>query len=167
MAKNDNWTTPQPLYDWLHERCNFNVDAAASKKNTKCKRFYSKENSFLDIPIDKLGNHLVKIKARIFCNPPYSLDMEFAQRLRYLAATYSIPSYILLPQRCDRIWFQQFRNSKIVKEEPFTGRIHFGNAGKGAFMYSVGMFVGFKDVKVRKWIDAGQFNEGGKGGATF
>jgi len=156
----DEWTTPQALYDWLNDKCNFNVDAAATSKNTKCKKFFSKKKSFIDNWIDLYNQD------RVFCNPPYSLDREFAQLCYALYEASSIDTVLLLPVRSDRIWYNKLANSKGVRVIPFTGRIHFGNAKGGAFMYSVLFVIGFKDVKFPKWIDAGQFNKKGRGSAT-
>jgi len=90
---------------------------------------------------------------------------EFVETLLALNLNYGIPAYILLPQRCDRIWFQDLLHTKGVRDEPFTGRIHFGNAKAGAFMYNLGVILGFKEVKLLPYLDAGQFNKGGKGSA--
>lgn len=163
--RSDEWTTPPKLYDWLHKKCKFNVDAAATEKNTKCKKFFSKKNSFLEC-----ASKEAKASWRIFVNPPYSMDSLFAN-LCYFLYKYSgihsgIPSVILLPVRSDRIWYNRLSNLSGVRVIPFTGRIHFGNAKGGAFMYSVLFVIGFKDVDFPKYLDAGQFNKNGKGSAT-
>lgn len=169
--KNDNWTTPQALFDFMNERFNFNVDAAASKKNTKCKIFFTKQDSFLAPKLEILADRLKKSckgkRVSIFCNPPYSLDMQFATHLHVLYNMYGIESYCLLPVRSDRLWYNHMLHSAGIRDEPFTGRIHFGNAKGSAFMYNIGVVFGFKDVKLTDYLDAGQFNKGGRGSATF
>lgn len=167
MARRDDWTTPQKLFDWLDGRFQFNIDAAANKKNAKCSKFFSAKNSFLTnhsvVSTDTID---LDLGARIFCNPPYSLDREFAEVCYGLYQEFDIPSVLLLPVRSDRIWYNKLLNAKGVRSEPYTGRIHFGGSGKGAFMYNINVIIGFWDVKkTYKYIDAGQFNEGGKGSA--
>ncbi len=159
--RSDNWTTPPLLFKYLNEKCKFNIDAAASAKNTKCKKFFSKKDSFL-----KFAPYDARKHWRIFCNPPYSLDRDFAERCYEMYCESGTQSVLLLPTRSDRIWYNRFRNAQDVREIPFTGRIHFGNAKGGAFMYSVLFVIGFKLLKFPKWLDAGQFNKGNKGSAT-
>lgn len=154
----DNWETPDPLFSWLDSRFSFNIDAAATKKNAKCSRY-----------VTETENTLAKVFSsadRVFCNPPYSLDMEFAEYLYDAYQDHGTSSLLLLPVRCDRIWWNHLRTSPGVRIEYYTGRIHFSNAGKGAFMYNCNFIFGFPEVKTVDPIDAGQFNVGGKGSAT-
>ena len=60
------WETPQALFDILNEATHFTVDVAASEKNTKCTKFYSKEQSGLE---QSWKDEVV------WCNPPYD-DIE-------------------------------------------------------------------------------------------
>lgn len=162
--KNDNWTTPNKLFEFQNSRFNFTVDAAASSKNTKCDSFFNKKENFLKVAYD---SSCLWQNVRIFCNPPYSLDKEFAEACLYLYQNFKVPSYLLLPQRGDRIWYNKLlKQTKGVRNEPFTGRIHFGNAKSGAFMYNIGVIIGFKECKTFPYLDAGQFNNGGRGSAT-
>ena len=41
------WTTPQQMFDRLNVEFKFTVDLAADQTNTKCRKFYSAENSAL------------------------------------------------------------------------------------------------------------------------
>ncbi len=40
-----DWGTPDPLYQWLSKYFDFTLDAAASKKNAKCKKYYTKKKN--------------------------------------------------------------------------------------------------------------------------
>lgn len=160
MARRDDWTTPQKLFNWLDSRFRFNLDAAASKKSTKCEQYYNARENFL-AERSKPASF-----ARIFCNPPYSLDKEFAEKCHQLYLDYGISSLLLLPVRSDRVWYQELLHSKNVRDEPYTGRIHFGGSGKGAFMYNINVIIGFKETPTLKYIDAGEFNDKGRGSAT-
>ncbi len=156
--RSDEWETPQALYDFLNKKFRFNLDAAATAKNTKCKEFYSKKKSFLT-------NTLTTSGWRVWCNCPYSMDREFAELCLQLYQDLNISSVLLLPVRSDRIWYNRIANTPGVRTIPFTGRIHFGNAKSGAFMYSVLFVIGFKNIVMPNWMDAGQFNKGFKGSA--
>lgn len=157
MSKNDNWTTPKKLFDKFNRQVTFNLDAAASKENALCKRYLTKEDDAL--------LYAPKVKDRIFCNPPYSLAKEFAEK--FLHPT--VHCVMLLPVRSDREWFQTMIHNPDFRLRWITGRLHFGGSGKGAFMYSIIVISGFKDVDMGRhrsaFIDASQFNDNGKGGA--
>lgn len=39
-SKSDEWTTPQSLFEQLDNEFNFDLDAAATRENCKCERFF-------------------------------------------------------------------------------------------------------------------------------
>jgi site-specific DNA-methyltransferase (adenine-specific) len=59
----DQWATPQWLFDYYNKKHQFNLDAAATKENTKCLNFFTKEDNSLN---QTWENQIV------WCNPPYS-----------------------------------------------------------------------------------------------
>lgn len=61
----DTWETPDWLFDWQNGIYDFDVDLCASKENTKCKNFISKEDDALTVDWNRYGG-------RGWCNPPYS-----------------------------------------------------------------------------------------------
>lgn len=96
-SASEEWSTPQDLFDRLHACFNFTVDAAASKENAKCKRFWSKEDSALDKSWDN---------ERVFCNPPYGKAIE---GFLYKACDQDNGSSVfLLPARTDTRWFHDY-----------------------------------------------------------
>lgn len=154
----DSWRTPPKLFEWLNERFRFTLDAAATAENTLLPKFITEEQNLL--------RQIFAGAERIFCNPPYSQDKEFAEHLYGEFLQFGTPSMLLLPVRTDRLWWNRLRKAPGVRVEFYTGRIHFSGAGKGAFMYNCNFIFGFDDVPLVDPIDAGQFNENGKGGAT-
>lgn len=56
------WATPQDFYDRLNDEFHFTLDPCATAQNTKCKKFYTKEQDGL--AQDWTGE-------TVFCNPPY------------------------------------------------------------------------------------------------
>ena len=150
----DDWTTPINLFKWLDLRFNFTLDAAASDANRLCDNYYTKEDNALT----------KKWEGSVFCNPPYSLDKEFveyAKKQRILADKVCL----VLPVRSDRVWFQKLLHFSAAQACWITGRLHFGNSGKGANMYSV-IFYWAPDIVLPKYVQASEFNDNGKGGAT-
>lgn len=168
--RSDEWTTPKKLFKWLDDKCNFEIDAAANSRNALCSKYFSKSTNFLknfkDYVLEDKAKAYTRPTIRVFCNPPYTLDREFAELLYFYFYTERVNSVLLLPVRADRIWYNELANKRRVRDIPFTGRLHFGNAISGAFMYSVLFVIGFKDVKFPKYLDAGQFNKGNRGSAT-
>jgi len=68
VVSRDDWQTPEWLFDILDEQYKFRFDLCASDKNSKCMKFFSENNSFLDV---KQNNHyLVGSSSRM--NPPFS-----------------------------------------------------------------------------------------------
>lgn len=60
----DDCRTPKEFFEKLDVVFNFKLDAAASKANAKCKRFFTKKD-------DALSRHWM-VKGNCFLNPPYS-----------------------------------------------------------------------------------------------
>jgi len=67
MKISDEWETPQWLFDQLDSEFHFDIDACATKENTKCKNFYE---SCLTLPHWDHGDIF-------FMNPPYSNPKPF------------------------------------------------------------------------------------------
>lgn len=157
-ADRDDWQTTSALFTWLHSRFDFNIDAAACKESALLTQYLSKEE-------DTLSIFRPNPNWRVFCNPPYSLVKEFTEHLWLWWYNYGVPSVILSPVRSDRIWWNHFRTTPGVRTEFYTGRIHFSNAGKGAFMYNMNFIFGYPEVEHEDPIDASIFNVGCRGGA--
>lgn len=65
----DDWQTPKVIYEVLNKRFKFTRDAAASKDNSHCDRYWTKEDNALLMDWSQ--------EKSIFCNPPYSKVAEF------------------------------------------------------------------------------------------
>lgn len=68
--RSDEWGTPDWIFNPLNEQYKFTVDLAASKKNAKCKKYYSKEKSLFD-------NGKISSREVYWLNPPFSLAKQF------------------------------------------------------------------------------------------
>lgn len=47
--ENDEWGTPQDIFDKLNEEFNFTLDPCATEENAKCEKYYTKEDDGLHI----------------------------------------------------------------------------------------------------------------------
>lgn len=114
----DNWQTPDSLFKELNRVFRFNVDAAASAENAKCKRFFSAENSAL--------TNSLKCGDVAYVNPPYSMlreFMEWAIKQKANGATV----VCLVPSRTDtKAWHQCCAKGEI---RFIQGRVKFFQPG--------------------------------------
>jgi len=127
---NDYWRTP----DWLFNYCTalfgpFDVDLAASERNTKCARFIDEAANALT---SKWPDH----GSSGFCNPPYSNLPPWLRSARLFNARDKFPSTWILPTFNGEIhWYDNvFRNaaSHVIN---IYGRVafldYFGNPVSG------------------------------------
>ncbi len=90
---NDNWQTPQWLFNWLNRQYGpFDVDLAASHANHKLSNYYSLDHDALSSQTH-WRNH-----SNGFCNPPYSnlkpwLEKAVAEQLHGFRSTWVLPAW--------------------------------------------------------------------------
>lgn len=119
-TKSVEWETPQHVFDELNREFGFTIDVAASEKNAKCPRYYTKE-------VDGLSwswNDEI-----VWCNPPYG--REIADWVKKAATTERATVVMLLPARTDVRWFHDYvyRQAGI---RFIRGRLKFGSARENA-----------------------------------
>lgn len=156
MSRNDEWTTPIKLFNHFDRQYDFTLDAAATRENALCDLYFTKETNAL--------NQILGRGERAWCNPPYSMAEDFATWAHYQATMRGACVVMLLPVRSDRIWFQTLLHHPATTQTWITGRLHFGNSKKGAFMYNV--LFAWNLRLVEPYLDASMFNDNKKGGAT-
>jgi site-specific DNA-methyltransferase (adenine-specific) len=66
-SKDMDWETPQDFFDELDKEFHFTLDPCATKKNAKCKKFFTKKEDGLKQ--DWSGE-------TVFCNPPYGKEIK-------------------------------------------------------------------------------------------
>jgi phage N-6-adenine-methyltransferase len=108
----DDRRTPRSLFDHLHERFRFTVDAAASADNALLPRFWTKGADALRL--DWTGE-------RVWCNPPYSAIPDWVTKASTEAA-YGCPLVVMLlpADRTEQPWWQDMI-------EPWRDRGRVGN----------------------------------------
>lgn len=121
----DEWHTPSYVFDAFNDLYNFEIDLAATKENTLCPKFYSKEDSALEP-----HNHWNK---NAWCNPPYSKCSQFIQKAIEQHKKNQKFYVFLLPVRTCSKWFEKLWESNVVMNFYFiTGRLKFSNAPSSA-----------------------------------
>lgn len=90
------WATPPEIFDPLDAEFDFTVDACATAKNTKCKRFWSEQRNGLKQ--NWRGE-------RVFMNPPYGREIyAWTHKARTSGADVVVG---LLPASSDLAWFHE------------------------------------------------------------
>lgn len=105
-AGSDEWETPYELYGKLHLEFGFDLDVAASAKNSKCPKFITKE-------LDALKQDWAIWGRRIWCNPPYSAGncAKFAYKCAEQTKTLEGIHFavLLIPTKTEQPFFHQLR----------------------------------------------------------
>lgn len=117
-SDSDEWSTPQDLFIQLDKEFCFTLDPCATKENTKCKKFYTKEDNGL---IQDWKEEFA------FVNPPYSNIKDWVSK----ASKYRC--VMLIPARTDTKWFHEYIYQKPDVEIRFLkGRLKFSNSKNSA-----------------------------------
>ena len=125
------WETPQEFYDKLNEEFGFTLDPCATKKNTKCKKFYTKKDDGLSK--DWSGE-------TVFMNPPYG--REIGKWVKKASKGEAEIVVALLPARTDTRWFHDYIYYNQKAEIRFIkGRLKFsGHKNSAPFPSCVVIF---------------------------
>ena len=115
-GRND-WQTPPELFRLLDDEFDFDIDAAASRENALCQRFFSEEDSAFD--------HELSGGWRVFANPPYGnlkpwvdLFAKWAEQGNTVVA--------LMPSATDTEWWMSaYLNASEIRL--LSGRVKFIN----------------------------------------
>lgn len=116
---NDNFRTPQNLYNQLDRIFNFTLDAACTTEDCKCPRglYYDKGLNALNCSWRR---------ERVFCNPPFSQKAEFIEKAYNEVINGDCPVCVMvLPSNCqDSKAFQKFIKKNFFFET-LSGRVAF------------------------------------------
>lgn len=118
-SKTDNWSTPDSLYVALHAEFRFRLDAAASKKNAKCKRYFTRG---MDALTQNWG------ESKVFCNPPYGFVLRQWMKKALDASRRGATVVMLVPSRTGTKWFQEVAMPHASEIRFLPGRLKFGGA---------------------------------------
>ncbi len=121
-SETDLWSTPQDLFDKLNETYHFVLDVCATKENTKCKEYFTKEQ-------DGLMQNWGGYEGFKWMNPPYGREIG-----RWVKKAFESGKVVaLLPARTDTLWFHQYIYSPGGVQIRFIkGRLKFGNCKNSA-----------------------------------
>lgn len=132
----DEWTTPRPLFDALHQEFTFGLDAAATPDNALCPLYLTESMDALTVDWTH-GMH----GAAVYCNPPYSQIDQFVTRAVEQAQNFNLTVVLLIPARPERkVWRTHiWRTAHEIRF--ISGRLSYGRIGKPATTAPVGSAV--------------------------
>lgn len=123
----DDRETAPYVFDPLHARFGFTLDAAAASHNAKCERYFSRED-------DGLAQSWAG--ESVWCNPPYS-DVPAWVRKAWLEQSQCRAIVMLLPaNRTEQPWWQHMvepyrdRPGSPLRVEFIAGRLRFTAPGQ-------------------------------------
>lgn len=151
-SNSGDWTTPKWLFNWLDSDYHFTYDLSATKENTLCDKYYSKENS-IENAIGELRNEYC------FMNPPYGHEINFFIKSSYYIAKQNNTTVNLLPTRTDTRWFYDYcRRASIIIF--LKGRLKFGNINNSApFPSCIVVFDLINHDPSIYWVDTKEIKE--------
>lgn len=118
-SESDEYGTPKEFFDSINSLYHFTLDAAASDKNHKCNKYFTKENSSLDK--DWSGE-------TVWINPPYSNIEAFMKKaMEETRKNENTKVVMLVPARTDTKWFHKY-GTKAAKILFIKGRLKFENS---------------------------------------
>lgn len=121
-SETGEWATPQKFFDELNAEFHFTLDAAATKENAKCKRYFTKEDDALT----------KKWTGRVWLNPVYGRGIGAWVKKAYEEATKENADLVvcLVPARTDTSWFWDYCFKGEVRF--VRGRLKFGDGRNSA-----------------------------------
>ena len=139
-SESDSWGTPELFFKKLDVVFNFTLDPCASLENTKCSKFFTKEDDGLS---KDWGGHSV------FMNPPYGRQIgDWIRKAFNESRKPNTVVVCLIPSRTDTKYWHEYcmRADKISFVK---GRLRFGGSRNSApFPSAVVVFTSGNDVNL-------------------
>lgn len=137
----DDWETPQGFFDTLNNVFSFTLDACASTHNTKCMKFFTREDDALTKDWARYG--------RVWLNPPYGRTIAKWMQKAYEESQRGSFVVCLVHARTDTKWWHNWVEGKA--DVTFVkGRLKFhleGSNGKiGAAPFPSALVVYQPDI---------------------
>lgn len=120
IGVDDEWETPRHIFEQakISFKIHPSLDTAASEKNTKCERFFTKEQDGL--------RHAWK--EDFFCNPPYSNVEDWVRKAYREHQLQKVTGMMLIFSKTDTKWWHECIEGK-AEVHPIKGRVKFCKDG--------------------------------------
>lgn len=110
------WATPQSIFDQLDAEFYFTLDAAATKENAKCEKYFTRETNGL---LRSWQNETV------WLNPPYGREIALWVKKAYFEAQNGATVVLLIPARTDTAYWHDYVMQGEIRF--IRGRLKFNN----------------------------------------
>lgn len=110
----DQWATPQDFYDKLNSEFGFDLDVCADAGNTKCLRYFSREQDGLN----------QEWKGVCWMNPPYGRAISAWIKKAYESSLNGATVVCLIPARTDTSYWHDYCVRGEIRF--IRGRLKFG-----------------------------------------
>lgn len=114
-SKYASWTTPKDLFERLDKLYEFTLDAAASRENALCEKYYTARDNALSMDWEN----------STFLNPPYGSGIKAWIDKSIQEAGKGKTVVCLVPARTDTKWWQGCWSARYICF--LRGRLKFGN----------------------------------------
>jgi phage N-6-adenine-methyltransferase len=114
----DEWSSPATIFEFFDRYYHFDIDAAASKRNAKCKVFWTKKDDGL--------RQAWKPSRAYWMNPPYSEASKWAKKAQEAARNGAVVVGLLANRSATKWYADHVVPSAAVIQ--LTGRVPFRNA---------------------------------------
>lgn len=119
-SSTNEWYTPADFYQKYNHRYGFTLDVCATAYNTKCDRYFTKEEDGLK----------QKWEGVCWMNPPYGRDIGLWVKKAYESSLKGTTVVCLVPSRTDTKWWHEYVLRGDI--EFIKGRLKFGGAANSA-----------------------------------
>lgn len=117
-SNSDEWETPIEFFQSLDDEFNFTLDVCATADNTKCSKYFTKQQDGLKQ--DWTGE-------TVWCNPPYGKTIGSWCRKCYEHSIRGGVAVMLIHARTDTAWFHDWILGK-AEIRFIRGRLKFGGS---------------------------------------
>jgi phage N-6-adenine-methyltransferase len=130
-SNTDEWETPIDLFESLNNEFKFNIDVCATKDNTKCSKFFTRE-------INGLNQSWQGI---CWMNPPYGRTIGKWIKKAYESSLKGATVVCLVPARTDTSWWHDYCMKGVIRF--IRGRLKFsGHNNSAPFPSAIIIFNG-------------------------
>ena len=121
-SQSDEWSTPKEVFEELDREFHFTLDPCATAENTKCLKYYTKDQDGLK---NSWGGESV------FCNPPYSDINKWVEKCYRESLKPGTIVVLLIPARTDTKYFHRWIYHR-AEIRFIKGRLRFGGVKNSA-----------------------------------
>lgn len=139
-SQNQEWETPNKLFQKLNQEFHFTVDVCASDSNTKCFRYWT---------IEKDGLKQDWSDEICWMNPPYGRVISKWIKKAHDEAKKGSTVICLVPARTDTRWFHDYILGR-AEIRFIKGRITFSGKGRAPFPSMIVIYNNSKRLKPLK-----------------